>query len=1118
MSSLFDIGRSGLQSYRRALAVTGQNITNVNTDGYKRREAGLEEVSAGQGDIYSVGRSNGLGVRVSQISRSFDEFLLNKARTASSKYETSNTQMVALEQLQSLLVPGESNVGQVMETFFAGLHDVSNLPSELGPRIVAVQRGEAVADSFNSAATAAAELKQGLVTQAELTVTGLNALSKGLLNINDQLTKSDSQASQSLLDSRDNLIDQIGELVQVNVSLDKQGRATVRIGDNVNGPQLVDAQRSYKLDLVEQDDRLLFKVGANGAQKLTNQVVDGRLAGYASGYFAVNDIVRQLDNLALVVARDLNAAHRQGITLEGDKGGDLFLSRKPTVVEGPANVGSTYLEIDLTDASAVKPEAVTFRYNDNTKMWTGLDPNGKQVASGRTSVNLDGMAITFIGAPSNGDEFIVDPAKNAAASMTFVPKRGEQLAAAASRLAYADPANASEAPVTVIDAAKISPSDQPVISDVFGSDLSTLTAKTFLEDGPVAVIPAHADKVDLASLAQQGTFRYPISDDELDGASMLSLTYQVADGSFESAVFSLSRWYIFQGADTSTDAGWTDATDIARLLNVGTIVGSSSNGTQVTLADIGAHAAAKDGQLTISMADSDPYGGYMSFSSGTVVQSEITEPQTTPAGIHVFTREGRHVAGTALDSASQASLLTQENGFLADAVYNADYLNLDGGYLAMGVDRRATATENLIRSNVSGASGTFDFVRLGDIDGAFGAEDGTVAHAESASYTLNIEGFENTVTVEDFGTGATSEDVAKAMIKKFRDNAPFATLTGSAVSNQPVDGTSVSVRFEDNDYQISMVAGEVIVTGGEEGRIQAFFSNDDKLYVSSTSGTVSADPITVLGDADLLGNSTAAAAFGLLVGAGPTPSASGFSAYDYTLSIDGATITATRTDTSQTLSASVSASSAIGERVILTDLPDEELIVLVTGGARKVTAAYDMLPSSASVEPDRDLTVKVTDAATGTVEFIDTLTGTSMATRTLDTLHSATARGLQVTLDSTYADNDQFHITANLDGKGDARNILELVALQNGDGTKGGFREIFAGIVSGLGSQLQSTTVMNQSAKDLYEASVEIESAFSGVSLDTEASNLIQQQQAYQASARILATAREIFNTLLESV
>ena len=44
MPSLFDIGKSGLQAYRQSLAVTGQNIANVNTDGFKKREVGLEDV------------------------------------------------------------------------------------------------------------------------------------------------------------------------------------------------------------------------------------------------------------------------------------------------------------------------------------------------------------------------------------------------------------------------------------------------------------------------------------------------------------------------------------------------------------------------------------------------------------------------------------------------------------------------------------------------------------------------------------------------------------------------------------------------------------------------------------------------------------------------------------------------------------------------------------------------------------------------------------------------------------------------------------------------------------------------------------------------------------------
>ena len=34
MASLFEIGKTGVQAYRQALSVTGQNIANINTDGY----------------------------------------------------------------------------------------------------------------------------------------------------------------------------------------------------------------------------------------------------------------------------------------------------------------------------------------------------------------------------------------------------------------------------------------------------------------------------------------------------------------------------------------------------------------------------------------------------------------------------------------------------------------------------------------------------------------------------------------------------------------------------------------------------------------------------------------------------------------------------------------------------------------------------------------------------------------------------------------------------------------------------------------------------------------------------------------------------------------------------
>ena len=87
MPSLFDIGKSGLQAYRQSLAVTGQNIANINTDGYKKREASLEEVTGAGGGVTEISDQTGLGVRVENIKRAFDEFLLDKVRQTSSLFE-----------------------------------------------------------------------------------------------------------------------------------------------------------------------------------------------------------------------------------------------------------------------------------------------------------------------------------------------------------------------------------------------------------------------------------------------------------------------------------------------------------------------------------------------------------------------------------------------------------------------------------------------------------------------------------------------------------------------------------------------------------------------------------------------------------------------------------------------------------------------------------------------------------------------------------------------------------------------------------------------------------------------------------------------------------------------
>jgi len=51
-----------------------------------------------------------------------------------------------------------------------------------------------------------------------------------------------------------------------------------------------------------------------------------------------------------------------------------------------------------------------------------------------------------------------------------------------------------------------------------------------------------------------------------------------------------------------------------------------------------------------------------------------------------------------------------------------------------------------------------------------------------------------------------------------------------------------------------------------------------------------------------------------------------------------------------------------------------------------------------------------------------------------------------------------------------------------------------------------------------YQVAVDNKSELTGVDLDTEAARLMEQQQAYQALARVLTTARELLDTLLRSM
>jgi flagellar hook-associated protein 1 FlgK len=126
--------------------------------------------------------------------------------------------------------------------------------------------------------------------------------------------------------------------------------------------------------------------------------------------------------------------------------------------------------------------------------------------------------------------------------------------------------------------------------------------------------------------------------------------------------------------------------------------------------------------------------------------------------------------------------------------------------------------------------------------------------------------------------------------------------------------------------------------------------------------------------------------------------------------------------------------------------------------------------------------------------------------------------GLEFTISGTPDDGDRFVIANNTAGVADGRNALLLAKLQTAStvGGNASYQGAYSQIVSAVGNSTREAQIQGEAQDALARQTREAEQSFSGVNLDEEAANLVRYQQAYQASAKVLATAASLFATVLD--
>lgn len=129
--------------------------------------------------------------------------------------------------------------------------------------------------------------------------------------------------------------------------------------------------------------------------------------------------------------------------------------------------------------------------------------------------------------------------------------------------------------------------------------------------------------------------------------------------------------------------------------------------------------------------------------------------------------------------------------------------------------------------------------------------------------------------------------------------------------------------------------------------------------------------------------------------------------------------------------------------------------------------------------------------------------------------------GYQVKIANSPAAGDSFVIDYNHGANADNRNALAMASLQKMQILNNGTNTVYdkyQAITGSVSSETHYADLSQQSNQALMDHAQERRDSYSGVNMDEEAANLMRYQQAYQASAQIIAIADNILDTLINMI
>src|ERR1700681_4750708 len=222
LGSALATAMSGLRATQAALTITSSNVASTQTPGYVAKS--VNQVQTLSGDF-------GAGVNVTGVSRQLDQFVQSQLRSETSGGAYADQMANVLTQLQNVYgTPGNAGTLETAySNFTTALQALATTSGSSSSQISALGAAQALAQQLNATSQGIQTLRSNAEQDIGASVNQANTDLNQIASLNTQLQSlpASDPGAATLIDQRDNAINDLAKLVDVRSVTDGANQTSV---------------------------------------------------------------------------------------------------------------------------------------------------------------------------------------------------------------------------------------------------------------------------------------------------------------------------------------------------------------------------------------------------------------------------------------------------------------------------------------------------------------------------------------------------------------------------------------------------------------------------------------------------------------------------------------------------------------------------------------------------------------------------------------------------------------------------------------------------------------------------------------------------------------------------